>query len=174
MPAWAQKVVDNELPQREQEGLETITVTATKRETNLQQTPIAISVVDPTIIRERHIESLLDLANGGVPSLRIATFEARQSAITIGIRGIVPFDQNQTAREPGVGVYLDGVYLGRSQGLNSQLFDVERIEVLRGPQGTLFGRNTEGGALSIVTKAPTGEFDGRIIDWSFSGSPGWD
>jgi iron complex outermembrane receptor protein len=140
-----------------------IVVTATRRETNLQATPIAISVVDPTIIRDRHVQSLLDLADGGVPSLRVATFEARQSAITIGIRGIVPFDQNQTAREPGVGVYLDGVYLGRSQGLNSQLFDVQRIEVLRGPQGTLFGRNTEGGALSIVTKAPTGKFGGRIV-----------
>src|SRR3954462_3177647 len=139
-----------------------IVVTATRRETNLQATPIAISVVDPTIIRDRHVQSLLDLADGGVPSLRVATFEARQSAITIGIRGIVPFDQNQTAREPGVGVYLDGVYLGRSQGLNSQLFDVQRIEVLRGPQGTLFGRNTEGGALSIVSRAPTGQFGGGI------------
>jgi iron complex outermembrane receptor protein len=143
------------------DGLNTIVVTATKRETNLQDTPIAISVVDPQLIEDRHVQSLIDLADGGVPSLRVATFEARQSALTIGIRGIVPFDQNQVAREPGVGVYIDGVYLGRSQGLNAALFDVERIEVLRGPQGTLFGRNTEGGALSIVTKAPTGEFGGR-------------
>ena len=144
------------------DGLNTIVVTATKRETNLQDTPIAISVVDPQLIEDRHVQSLIDLADGGVPSLRVATFEARQSALTIGIRGIVPFDQNQVAREPGVGVYIDGVYLGRSQGLNAALFDVERIEVLRGPQGTLFGRNTEGGALSIVTKAPTGEFGGRV------------
>jgi iron complex outermembrane receptor protein len=143
------------------EGLTDIVVTAMKRETNLQDTPIAISVVDTAMIADRHVQSLGDLADGGVPSLRVATFEARQSALTIGIRGIVPFDQNQTAREPGVGVYIDGVYLGRSQGLNAALFDVERIEVLKGPQGTLFGRNTEGGALSIVTKAPTGEFDGR-------------
>ncbi len=139
-----------------------IVVTATKRETNLQKTPIAISVIDPQAIKDRHVQSLLDLADGGVPSLRVATFEARQSALTIGIRGIVPFDQNQTARDSGVGVYIDGVYLGRSQGLNAALFDVERIEVLRGPQGTLFGRNTEGGALSIVTKAPSGEFNGRV------------
>jgi iron complex outermembrane receptor protein len=143
-------------------GLDTIVVTATKRETSLQQTPIAISVVDPQIIKDRHIQSLIDLADGGVPSLRVATFEARQSALTVGIRGIVPFDQNQTAREPGVGVYIDGVYLGRTQGLNAALFDVQRIEVLRGPQGTLFGRNTEGGALSIVTAEPTGEFGGRV------------
>lgn len=143
-------------------GLTDIVVTATKRETNLQKTPIAIAVLGSDLIEKRHVQSLLDLADGGVPSLRVTTFEARQSALTIGIRGIVPFDQNQVAREPGVGVYIDGVYLGRSQGLNAALFDVQRIEVLRGPQGTLFGRNTEGGALSIVTKAPTGEFGGRI------------
>jgi iron complex outermembrane receptor protein len=94
--------------------------------------------------------------------LRVATFEARQSALTIGIRGIVPFDQNQTARDSGVGVYIDGVYLARSQGLNAALFDVQRIEVLKGPQGTLFGRNTEGGALSIVTRDPSGVFGGRV------------
>ena len=143
------------------DGLSEIVVTATKRETNLQKTPIAISVVGEETIKDRHVQSLIDLADGGVPSLRVATFEARQSALTVGIRGIVPFDQNQTARDTGVGVYIDGVYLGRSQGLNAALFDVERIEVLRGPQGTLFGRNTEGGALSIVTKAPTGEFGFR-------------
>jgi iron complex outermembrane receptor protein len=139
-----------------------IVVTALKRETNLQKTPIAISVVSPEVIADRHVQSLMDLADGAVPSLRIATFEARQSALTVGIRGIVPFDANQTARDQGVGVYIDGVYLGRQQGLNAALFDVERIEVLRGPQGTLFGRNTEGGALSIVTKGPTGEFGGRV------------
>ncbi|WP_442947046.1 TonB-dependent receptor [Novosphingobium sp.] len=144
------------------EGLNTITVTATKRETDLQKTPIAISVVDPTMIKDRHVQSLLDLADGSVPSLRVATFEARKSALTVGIRGMVPFDQNQTARDTPVGVYVDGVYLGRSQGLNAALFDVARIEVLKGPQGTLFGRNTEGGALNIVTKEPTGEFGGRI------------
>ncbi len=143
-------------------GLAEIVVTATKRETNLQKTPVAISVLSADTIKDRHVQSLLDLADGGVPSLRVATFEARQSALTIGIRGIVPFDQNQTARDSGVGVYIDGVYLGRSQGLNAALFDVERIEVLKGPQGTLFGRNTEGGALSIVTKAPTGVFGGRM------------
>ena len=142
-------------------GLTEIVVTATKRETNLQKTPIAIDVVDSKMIKDRHIQSLIDLADGSVPSLRIATFEARQSALTVGIRGIVPFDQNQTARDSGVGVYIDGVYLGRSQGLDAALLDVQRIEVLEGPQGTLFGRNTEGGAVSIVTNQPTGEFGGR-------------
>lgn len=135
-----------------------IVVTATKRETNLQKTPIAISVVNTQALEDRHVQSLADLADGSVPGLRVATFEARQSALTIGIRGIVPLDANQPAREQGVGVYVDGVYLGRQQGLGAALLDVERIEVLKGPQGTLFGRNTEGGALSIITRAPTGRF----------------
>jgi hypothetical protein len=147
-PAAAADAASEAAPEAAQGSrLDEIVVTATKRETNLQKTPVAISVIDDKIIADRHIQSLLDLADGGVPSLRVATFEARQSALTIGIRGIVPFDQNQTARDSGVGVYIDGVYLARSQGLNAALFDVQRIEVLKGPQGTLFGRNTEGGAL---------------------------
>ena len=140
------------------QGLGNIIVTATKRETNLQQTPIAISVANAQALQDRHVQSLFNLADGSIPSLRVATFEARQSALTVGIRGIVPYDQNQTARDNGVSVYLDGIALGKTQGLNAALFDVERIEVLKGPQGTLFGRNTEGGAVSIITRAPTGVF----------------
>lgn len=138
-----------------------IVVTATKRETNLQRTPIAISVANAQSLQDRHADNLIALSDGSIPSLRVATFEARQSALTVGIRGIVPFDQNQTARDAGVGVYLDGIYLARSQGLNAALLDIDRIEVLRGPQGTLFGRNTEGGAVSIITKAPSGQFGVR-------------
>ena len=162
-PALAQEATTAPAePVAEDSGLGEIVVTATKRETNLQKTPISISVMGSEMIKDRKVQSLLDLADGGVPSLRVATFEARQSALTIGIRGIVPLDANQPAREQGVGIYIDGVYLGRQHGLNASLFDVERIEVLKGPQGTLFGRNTEGGALSIVSKAPSGEFGGRI------------
>ncbi len=142
-------------------GLEEIVVTALKRETDLQATPIAISVLGSQGLEDRHVQSLLDLADGSIPGLRVATFEARQSALTIGIRGIVPLDANQPAREQGVGVYLDGVYLARQHGLNAAMLDIERVEVLKGPQGTLFGRNTEGGALSLVTKAPSGIFGVR-------------
>jgi iron complex outermembrane receptor protein len=140
------------------QGLGAIIVTATKRETNLQQTPIAISVANTQALQDRHVLSLFNLADGTIPSLRVATFEARQSALTVGIRGIVPYDQNQTARDNGVSVYLDGIALGKTQGLNAALFDIDRIEVLKGPQGTLFGRNTEGGAVSLITRAPTGVF----------------
>lgn len=140
------------------EKLTEVVVSATKRVTKLQETPIAISVLNTQALDDRHVQSLLDLGDGAVPSLRVATFEARQSALTIGIRGIVPLDANQPAREQGVGIYVDGVYLGRQHGLNAALLDIDRIEVLKGPQGTLFGRNTEGGALSMVSKAPAGVF----------------
>ena len=143
-------------------GLVEIVVTATKRETNLQDTPIAISVMGEEDIKKRHVQSLLDLADGGIPSLRVATYESRQTALTVGIRGIVPGDANQPAREQGVGLYIDGIYLGRQHGLNAGLFDIERIEVLKGPQGTLFGRNAEGGAVNIVSRAPSGEFGGKV------------
>lgn len=136
---------------------EAVMVTATKRETDVRQTAISIAVISAENMKSSQITSLLDVA-GSVPSLRLTTFEARQSALTVGIRGVVPNDANQPAREQGVGVYLDGVYLGRQQGLNASMLDLERVEVLRGPQGTLFGRNSEGGALSLVTRRPSGTY----------------
>jgi iron complex outermembrane receptor protein len=140
-------------------GLEEVVVTAQKRETNLQKTPIAISVLGEDDLQARHVQSIEDLGDGAIPSLRVAPFFARNSALTLGMRGIGALgDANQPARDQAVGVYINGVYLGRAQGLGAALYDVERIEVLKGPQGTLFGRNTEGGAISIVTRAPTGRF----------------
>jgi iron complex outermembrane receptor protein len=161
-PAWAADAAATATADASVGTIAEVVVTAEKRENSLQKTAIAMAVIDQNTVADRHIESLINLADGGIPSLRIATFEARQSALTVGIRGIVPFDANQTARDQGVGVYIDGVYLGRQQGLNAALFDIQRIEVLKGPQGTLFGRNTEGGALSIVTKGPTGAGETRL------------
>ncbi len=163
-PALANEVSaeDAEIqPARSDEGIRDIVVTAERRETRLQKTPISISVVDNQGLLDRNIRSLADLADGSVPSLRIAPFFNRTSALSIGIRGIVPFDANQPSRDAAVGVYVDGVFLGRSQGLGAALLDIDRIEVLKGPQGTLFGRNAVGGAVSIVTKKPTGEFGMR-------------
>jgi iron complex outermembrane receptor protein len=157
LPAHAQSSSDR-LAVAQAEGLEEVVVLATKRATNLQDTAIAMSVMSAEALEDRHVKALYDLADGSIPGLRVATFEARQSALTIGVRGIVPLDANQPAREQGVGIYIDGVYLGRQHGLNASLLDIDHIEVLKGPAGTLFGRNTEGGAVSIVTKAPTGEF----------------
>ena len=163
LPADGAESAGDEAAAAEQDpdGLVPIVVTATKRETDLQSTPISIAVMSDEEMKKRHVQSMLDLADGAIPSLRVATFEARSSALTIGMRGIVPLDANQPAREQGVGIYMDGVYLGRQHGLNAALLDVERIEVLKGPQGTLFGRNTEGGAVNIISRPPSGEFGGR-------------
>jgi iron complex outermembrane receptor protein len=140
-------------------ALSEVIVTAQKRPESLQKTPIAISVLSAEDLKNRHVQSLVDLQDGAIPSLRVAPFYSRNSALIMNIRGIgVLADSNQPARDQGVGVYIDGVYLGRAQGLGTALYDIESIEVLKGPQGTLFGRNTEGGAVSIVTKKPTGEF----------------
>ncbi len=140
-------------------GLEDIVVTAQKRPENLQSTPISISVFKNEDLVNRHVTSLVDLGDGSIPSLKVAPFYSRNSALIVNIRGIgVLSDGNQPARDQGVGVYIDGVYLGRAQGLGTALFDIENVEVLKGPQGTLFGRNTEGGAVSIVTKKPSGEY----------------
>ncbi|WP_238564917.1 TonB-dependent receptor [Sphingobium bisphenolivorans] len=141
------------------ESLPEIMVTAQKRAENMQQTPISLSVMRNEDLVNRHVTSLIDLGDGAIPSLKIAPFYARNSALIVNIRGIgVLSDGNQPARDQGVGVYIDGVYLGRAQGLGTALFDIENIEVLKGPQGTLFGRNTEGGAVNIVTRKPSGEF----------------
>jgi iron complex outermembrane recepter protein len=153
-PAYAQ-----EAPAEDDSGLTEIVVTAQKRSENLQEVPIAISVLGSEGLENRNVQSLLDLGDGAIPSLRIAPFFSRPGALIINVRGVgVLSDSNQPARDQGVGVYVDGVYLGRAQGLGTALYDVANIEVLKGPQGTLFGRNTEGGAVNIVTKRPSGEF----------------
>lgn len=139
-------------------GLQDIVVTAQKRATRLQDTPISMSVLGSDDLANRHVVSLANMGES-IPGLRIVPFATRSSALAMTIRGIgSQADLNQPTRDQGVGVYVDGVYLGRAQGLGAALFDVERIEVLKGPQGTLFGRNTEGGAISIVTRRPSGQF----------------
>lgn len=143
-------------------GLDEIIVTAQKRQENLQDTPISITVMSGDDLQTRGITTINDFASGAVPALRMAPSYGRSSTMMIGMRGVVPSDPGQISRDPVVGVYVDGVYLGRAQGLGAELFDIERIEVLRGPQGTLFGRNAVGGALSIVTRKPSGEWGADI------------
>jgi iron complex outermembrane recepter protein len=139
--------------------LETIVVTAQKRVENLQDTPISISVLTSRSLENRRVGSLLDLGDGAIPSLSVKPFFTRPGALIINIRGVgVMTDSNQPARDQGVGVYIDGVYMGRPQGLGSALYEVSSIEVLKGPQGTLFGRNTAGGAVNITTRKPSGTY----------------
>ncbi|MBR2171039.1 TonB-dependent receptor [Sphingopyxis sp.] len=151
-PAAAQQSTEDQTV-----GVADIVVTAQKREENLQDTPISMVALSAETLEEKGIGSLSDLFTGTVPSIRIAPFVGRVSAVSIGMRGLVPVDATQVSRDPTVGIYIDSVYLGRVSGLGMELADIERIEVLRGPQGTLFGRNTIGGAISVVSKKPTGE-----------------
>ncbi|HEY9235640.1 MAG TPA: TonB-dependent receptor [Phenylobacterium sp.] len=145
-------------------GLAEVVVTAEKRETNLQKTPISISVVTAAAMEDRHIYSLTDLNDGSAPGLRVMPYASRPYNMILNIRGVgIMSDTNQPAMDSGVGVYVDGVYLGRPQGLDAGLYDLESVEVLKGPQGTLFGRNTEAGALNIVTKKPTGQFGLNMV-----------
>lgn len=149
-----------EPPTNSEEGataLDEVVVTAQRRSTDLQNTPIAISVFGARDLERRHVETLVDLVDGAIPSLRVTPFFSRTSSLMIGIRGVGSGGDAQAARDMAVGVYLDGVYLGRTQGLGAAFYDVEQIEVLRGPQGTLFGRNTQAGAISMVTRKPTGK-----------------
>jgi iron complex outermembrane receptor protein len=143
---------------RQRGALEEIVVTAQKREESLQEAPISISVLSGDDLADRGISNLKDLVTGAIPSVRFAPFFGRASAPALSMRGIQSGDVTQISRDPSFGIYIDGVYLGRVQGLGMEMLDVDRMEVLRGPQGTLFGRNAVGGALNIVSKRPSGEF----------------
>ena len=145
-------------------GLTEVIVTAERRATNAQKTPISITVVTAQALEDRHIYSLTDLNDGSAPGLTVTPFANRPFNMILNIRGVgIMSDTNQPAGESGIGVYLDGVYLGRPQGLDAGLYDLQSVEVLKGPQGTLFGRNTEGGALNITTKKPTGLFGLEMV-----------
>lgn len=131
--------------------LEEIVVTATKRETNLQSTPLAISAFDNATLQENHVANVYDLV-GMVPSLQVR-HNGDHSVPLIFIRGQGAIDQTE-AGDQAVAFYTDGVYAARAQGSTALMYDMERVEVLRGPQGTLFGRNSTAGAVSLITAKP--------------------
>lgn len=138
--------------------LEEVIVTAQKREQSLQEAPLAVSVLDAEQLNTQRIYGLEGLSGGAIPSLRIQPYTDAPSTLIVAIRGNGPTDAGPIIREGTVGIYLDGIYLDRPQALAMDVSDLERIEVLRGPQGTLFGRNTIGGAVSMISKKPTGTF----------------
>ena len=133
--------------------IEEITVTATKREQSIYEVPVAISAFQGDKLAEQGIVGIYDIGKF-VPNLNITEFSAGHTSSTNPfIRGIGLQDHLITT-DPGVSVYVDGVYLGRQVGQNWNLGNIERVEVLRGPQGTLYGRNSIGGAINIITKTP--------------------
>lgn len=139
-------------------ALEEIIVTAQRREEKLQEIPLSITAITANELETRGITNTLDLSASAPNVITLANPGAAGIA-TIAIRGSAT-SQPAIWMDSPVGLYLDGVYLGKSQGGVMDVVDVERIEVLRGPQGTLFGRNTEGGAINVVSRQPTGEFGG--------------
>ncbi len=141
-------------------GVEEIVVTAQKREEKVQATPLSITAFSAKDLAAFGFTNFADLTNR-VPSLAISPYAYSSAILTVFIRGVGQADVVNISRDPGVGIYLDDVYLARSAALTTDLGDIERVEVLRGPQGTLYGRNTIGGAVKFVTAAPTGTFDAK-------------
>ncbi len=139
-----------------QDAFEKIEVTARKRTESIFESPTAVTSIGENLIDKANMSNLEDIGKY-VPNLNITRYGVGNAAhASVFIRGIGLQDHVITT-DPGVGVYLDGVYLGRQMGSNLSLPNVERVEVLRGPQGTLYGRNTLGGAVNIITKQPGDE-----------------
>ena len=145
-------------PPAVQGQLADIIVTAQRREESLQKVPVAVTAIGAEQLDQLRVTNVRNLA-GLAPSLQINT-QGLQSNPTIIIRGVASGTSNN-AVDPKVGIYLDGVYIGRTVGSIFDLSDIQRVEVLRGPQGTLFGRNATSGAISLVTAAPSGDFGVR-------------
>jgi iron complex outermembrane receptor protein len=141
--------------------LEEVFVTARKRSESLQDAPISITAFSAADLESRGVQDLVDVARY-TPNVTIQNNPGNGSSTSVAavyIRGVGQDDFAPTL-EPGVGIYVDGVYLARSVGALLDVLDIESLEVLRGPQGTLFGRNTIGGAINITTKKPDDHFSG--------------
>lgn len=131
--------------------LEEVIVTATRVESNLMKTPIAVSAFTQDSLERNGVNNVADLANL-VPNMDISTING-QSTPVISMRGVRSTNETELG-DPAVGIHLDGVYSPRMQGILALMFDNERVEVLRGPQGTLFGRNSTVGTVNIITAKP--------------------
>ena len=140
-------------------ALREIVVTAQRRAEPVQSVPIAVTVLDRVALDSASVEDLRDFA-GRVPGLVVDNVGAGPSAAAISIRGI-SFEDIEKSFDPAVGVVVDGVFIGTNTGQLLDSFDLERLEVLRGPQGTLFGRNTIGGVINVTRTRPTEEFGAR-------------
>ncbi len=151
--------------------LDDIVVTAERRSESIQRTPVAVTALDGSALASRQVTSTLNVLSN-VPNLTGNNNPGQPSAVTFFIRGIGVSDSMATF-DPSVGLYVDDVYVGRSTVNNFGLLDLERIEVLRGPQGTLYGRNTNGGAVKIVTAKPNDTLSGALSA-SFGNYDRWD
>jgi iron complex outermembrane receptor protein len=157
VPAFAQEPTDA----TENVGLEEIIVQARKVDENLQDVPVAVTVLSGEDLEQRAVLRVQDIGRF-TPGMTTRTGSSTPSALTITLRGQVQSDVLVTL-DPSVGTYVDGVYWARAYGLNADLLDIQSVQVLKGPQGTLFGRNTTGGAMLINSNNPDlDEFSGRL------------
>ena len=141
-------------------SLEEIIVTAQKRAQNQQEVPISITAFNALELENKGITSIIELEKSS-PNTQLRASRATNSTLTAYIRGVGQQDP-LWGFEPGVGVYVDDIYYARPQAAVMEVFDVERIEILRGPQGTLYGKNTVGGALKYITRKMTGDASAKI------------
>src|SRR5687768_479168 len=151
-PAAQQETAQADEPQT---ASEEIVVTARKREENVQEVPVAVTVVTADKLEESATADISELQTQ-VPNLAVYQGRNQSTTLTAFMRGIGQADPLWGV-DPGVGLYMDDVYIARPQGALLDVFDVQRIEVLRGPQGTLYGKNTIGGAIKYVSKPLTDE-----------------
>ena len=140
--------------------LEEIVVTARKVQESAQEVPVAITAIT-TELEQSSIRNLTDL-NGYAPNVVINRDGGRSNGANINIRGISPTRSDDNSFDAPIAVMIDGVHLGSNAGQILENFDIERVEVLRGPQGTLFGKNTVGGVVNVIRSRPTGELGGRL------------
>lgn len=165
LPASAQTSTDSgsrktnaKNAKEEPKTLSTVVVTAQRRSQNIQDVPVAVTAIDEAQLTRRGIANVEDLSSVA-PNLQVNRAPGDSTAAQIAIRGMAGYNPALFYDLP-VGIYVDGVYLGKTQGAIFDLLNLERIEVLRGPQGTLYGRNTMAGAVNLVTRPPSGVFTG--------------
>ncbi|MEO0996036.1 MAG: TonB-dependent receptor [Pseudomonadota bacterium] len=145
------------MAQSDQLALDEVVVTAERREATLQDVPVAVSAFDENEIQRRQTFNVVDIVNN-VPNLVGNNNIGQGSATTVFLRGVGTTESIVTV-DTAMGFYVDDVYIARQGVNNFSLYDIARVEVLRGPQGTLYGRNSSAGAIKVVTKAPSDEFE---------------
>ncbi|MDD9853148.1 MAG: TonB-dependent receptor [Deltaproteobacteria bacterium] len=150
-PAHAQEAQEDEEASDAPEWIEEIVVTATKRETDLMATPLAVTALGQDALNREGVQDALDLASL-VPNMQVG-HSPSDSGVQVTVRGITSNNFTELG-DPAVGIHVDGMYSPRPQGGLALMHDVERVEILRGPQGTLFGRNSTSGAVNIITARP--------------------
>ena len=158
VPVMAQEAPATDAAGQKTTTLEGIKVTARKREETLQEVPVAVTAFTADTLDKLNVRDLSDL-DAQVPNLTIYAARGSNSTLTAYIRGVGQSDPLWGV-DPGVGLYMDDVYIARPQGALLDVFDVERVEVLRGPQGTLYGKNTIGGAIKYISKGLRSDFNG--------------